>query len=536
MPQTLTSISWLLRRVDHHGDQAEHGRIGGAVQVGNRFVGPVDGQRVLDQIVGSDRKEIHLLRQVIGHESGGGTSTMMPTGSLSRTECPSALSSAATSSRMARASRSSARVDTRGNRIRRSPSALARKQRPELGPEQLGIAERKPQAPQAQGRVGLAWAGGLVRRKLVRAQVEGPDHDRAAAHRADDRGIDLELLVFARRGLRRSRTGIRCGTGRRRRPAVEAGLDLAAELDIAPELDSRAVQRLGGQAGFAGEDLKPGRSLRGDLAVSLLGFRVGVEDDEALVAVDDGHPAMLGAVQELAQPDHGRDLQGGRDDRGVAGAAAGLGGEARDEPGVDPGRLARASGRAPARSPARPASSWNDSGRSPIKWLKIRASMSRTSAARADRCEPVSRSSRDDKLLEHVENGVLGRGVLVLDELASVGAQGRVGDHPAVRRQDVGVLRSQPRDRASASSWLRPRRARHRGRGRAAPARRDRLGRDRAGRQPKAARVEHHDRADRDPGLTACPCSTCIGMRRVAAIAVGADHRAVVGFGCITRV
>ena len=40
-------------------------------------------------------------------------------------------------------------------------------------------------------------------------------------------------------------------------------------------------------------------------------------------------------------------------------------------------------------------SSWNDSGRSPIKWLRIRASMSRTSAARAARCEPESRSSRE---------------------------------------------------------------------------------------------------------------------------------------------
>ena len=41
---------------------------------------------------------------------------------------------------------------------------------------------------------------------------------------------------------------------------------------------------------------------------------------------------------------------------------------------------------------ARP--SWNGSGRPPISWPRIRPSMSRTSAARAARWEPASRSSR----------------------------------------------------------------------------------------------------------------------------------------------
>ena len=55
-------------------------------------------------------------------------------------------------------------------------------------------------------------------------------------------------------------------------PAVEASLDFAAELDIAPELDPAAVQRLGGQVGLACEDLKPGRSLGGQSCDIVPGF------------------------------------------------------------------------------------------------------------------------------------------------------------------------------------------------------------------------------------------------------------------------
>ena len=50
----------------------------------------------------------------------------------------------------------------------------------------------------------------------------------------------------------------------------------------------------------------------------------------------------------------------------------------------------------------------------------------------------------DHELVEHVENGVLGGGELLLDLAAGVAAQGRIGDHPAVGGEDVGVLRAQP--------------------------------------------------------------------------------------------
>jgi hypothetical protein len=47
-----------------------------------------------------------------------------------------------------------------------------------------------------------------------------------------------------------------------------------------------------------------------------------------------------------------------------------------------------------------------------------------------------------DKLFEHIDDCMFCGGLLFFDDLTGVRAQGRVGDHPTVRRQNVGILRS----------------------------------------------------------------------------------------------
>ena len=51
-------------------------------------------------------------------------------------------------------------------------------QRSKLGPEEPGITQREPQAPQTQSRVALPLARCVACGELVGAQVEGPDDDR----------------------------------------------------------------------------------------------------------------------------------------------------------------------------------------------------------------------------------------------------------------------------------------------------------------------------------------------------------------------
>ena len=119
--------------------------------------------------------------------------------------------------------------------------------------------------------------------------------------------------------------------------------------------------------------------------------------------------------------------------------------------------------------------------------------MSRTSAARAARCESVSRASRGGVPLEDLEHGVLGGDPVALDQLAGVAPKGGVGDHPGVGREDVGVLRAEPVAGLGFGGLGRAAR-RLQAAVEAVELGGDRLGRDRAGRQPQPARVEHQDR------------------------------------------
>ena len=168
-------------------------------------------------------------------------------------------------------------------------------------------------------------------------------------------------------------------------PAVQAGGCLGGELDVAPEPDRHPVERLGGQVGQAGQPLEPRGPLGGRLAVARQGRRVGVEHDQPLVAVDDHRPGVPGEVEEPADADHRGDLQRLGDDRRVAGPAAGLGGEAEDELGVEPGGLAGREVVRQQHARLREAARTTGVRRWPIRWPRIRCWMSRTSAARAAR-------------------------------------------------------------------------------------------------------------------------------------------------------
>ena len=46
--------------------------------------------------------------------------------------------------------------------------------------------------------------------------------------------------------------------------------------------------------------------------------------------------------------------------------------------------------------------------------------------------------------LEHLDDGVLGGDPLALDPGMGIGAQRRVGDHPGMSREDIGILGSEP--------------------------------------------------------------------------------------------
>jgi len=72
-----------LTDADHVAHQLEHRRVCRAEQPRHLLVGAIDRQRVLDQVVGSDREEVDLLGEGIGHQRCAGDLDHHPDGDLS---------------------------------------------------------------------------------------------------------------------------------------------------------------------------------------------------------------------------------------------------------------------------------------------------------------------------------------------------------------------------------------------------------------------------------------------------------------------
>ena len=154
----------------------------------------VHRQRVLGQVVGADREEVHFRREAVGHDRGGRhldhDADAGAGGTPSASRCLSTRS---------RAARHSSIVAIIGNIMCIVPARAARRMARTLGAQHLGPVEAHPDAALAEEGVVL---GGQrqVGQRLVAADVEGADHERRLGCRPrDDVLVDLGLLVLGRR-------------------------------------------------------------------------------------------------------------------------------------------------------------------------------------------------------------------------------------------------------------------------------------------------------------------------------------------------
>ena len=144
------------------------------------------------------------------------------------------------------------------------------------------------------------------------------------------------------------------------------------------------------------------------------------------------------------EADDGRDLQRRGDDGRVAGPAAGLGGEAQDAARVEPRGLAgrevvgQEHGRARPGRRRRPA-------RAGAEELVEDPLLDVADVGGAGGQVRVGQALEPGGVaVEDLADGVLGGDPVALDPGPGVAAQGRVGDHPGVGGEDVGVLGAEP--------------------------------------------------------------------------------------------
>ena len=112
------------------------------------------------------------------------------------------------------------------------------------------------------------------------------------------------------------------------------------KLDVAQQLDPHAVGGLGRQIAERRQPRGQRALLLGLVPVAGERLFVGLEDDQALVAVDDHQVAAGDVGQERADADDRGNLHAFGDDRRVAAGAADLGDKAADELAVEVGRFA----------------------------------------------------------------------------------------------------------------------------------------------------------------------------------------------------
>ena len=139
------------RRLDRELDQPQHGRMQRVVEMGDLLVAAIDGQRVLDQVVGADREEIGLGGERVGGERRTGHLDHHAERRQRIGQCrtPRRLSRRATWSSASRTWRISPTSEIIGSRMRSGPSRAGAQHGGELRVEQ-------PAAPSATG----GWRAG----------------------------------------------------------------------------------------------------------------------------------------------------------------------------------------------------------------------------------------------------------------------------------------------------------------------------------------------------------------------------------------
>ena len=206
-------------RVGHPRDQFQDCRVKRIEKVRDRGRITACGEHVLRQIVGSDREEVGI--EGLDGQSRGGDLDHHPESGHRRVDAGAA-------KRLHLGRQEPARlVDLVGLRHHwkhhlQITAGRRPGQCPELRREDLRAGEGQPYPPQSEKGVGLALDRESGNR-LVAARVERAHRHRPSARPCDESPVAVELRLFVGQIRRAVEQGIRCGSDRCRRSAMERG-------------------------------------------------------------------------------------------------------------------------------------------------------------------------------------------------------------------------------------------------------------------------------------------------------------------------
>src|SRR5208282_5008227 len=173
-------------------NHSQHRRMQTVRLLGERRVHAINGKDILREVVGTDGKEIHFLREIAGHDGSRGD--LDHDTDLYRCNLQLLPHLLGHCLRLAWLFK---RGDHREHDLHRTGRRGA-VNGPELRDEQFGLAQTKTNAANAEKWIVL-FRQREIRHDFVAANVERTDNERQAVERAGHRAVSLELLVLGGR-------------------------------------------------------------------------------------------------------------------------------------------------------------------------------------------------------------------------------------------------------------------------------------------------------------------------------------------------
>ena len=334
--------AFLVTGGNRHADDAHHGRVRGAEHVGYAVVDPVHGNCVLGQVVGSHGKEVHFLRKHVRHDGGAGDFNhdahfQVPrVGDFFPFQFFPAFLEDVLGGDYFRIAGNHREHDAAAGRVRAGAQNGA-----ELLLEQFRTAQGNADAPPAQEGVRFRsvepFAGQLVASGIQRAEDDAVG---GAAFRQFF--VIVHLLFFIRHAgwiaqqeeLRAEQPYAFCAH------FLDAGV-FVGEFHVDGEPDAAAVPGDGGQVPQGFQGLVRLFLLHLEPLVVFHGLRGGLEDEDALVAVQDGRSVAFHIQQRLFQPHHGGNAHGARKNGRMGNGGPYFRGESVNLAGVHRGGVGR---------------------------------------------------------------------------------------------------------------------------------------------------------------------------------------------------
>ena len=298
------------------------------VKAGDLLIATVNGQRVLNQVIGADRQEIQppqegadgqCCRRHFDHAAnldffveGDAFATQTGLGLLQRGQGQINL------------------VRVRQHRHQEFDLAVFRgaQDGAQLRLEGFGLCQRQTDRAQAQRRIAAFARLALIRRQdLVVAQIEGADGHRPAFHALDHLAVGFELLVFAGHLALLEEDEFGTQEADAFRAVFQRQRHFMRAFDIGQQFDLDLVERRCPRS-FQEAQL---RAVDFELALLELVFlqhpRIGIDDDHAVRAVDDQRFLVMDQLTRIVQAEYRRNVHAAGQNGRVRGRATRVGDE-----------------------------------------------------------------------------------------------------------------------------------------------------------------------------------------------------------------